>query len=103
MAAVNSTSSSSRHPTLATQTLRARLGLLIAALLVPIMVVLHAPLLAAIVPSAVITLASIQALERVEAATPPVITPALVDPRDPVEAERIRRAILVAGSSRVVS
>ena len=87
----------------ARRTARARLGLMFAALLVPLMVLLHAPLVVAVVPSAVLTFVSIQGLERAEAERPAAIVPEFVDPNDPLERERIRRAIVVPDTSRVTA
>lgn len=96
-------SAPAREGALARQSARARFGLLTAVLLVPLLVLLHAPLVAAIVPSAVLTYVSIQTLDRVERERPPAVTVELVDPRDPVERERVRRAELVPDTSRVVA
>ncbi len=94
--------SSSSAGSLARRSARARFGLLTAALLVPLLVLLHAPLVAAIVPSAVLTYVSIHTLDQVERERPPAVRVELVDPNNPVERERIRRAISVPNNSRVV-
>lgn len=79
---------------------RMRLGLL-AMLLVPLLLVLHAPLLAAVVPGALLTVASLDALEQRDARALPAAH--VVDPADGFEAARIERAVWVPSQSARVS
>ncbi len=102
-ASPSSPAEGSTKGSLAQRSARARFGLLTAALLVPLLVLLHAPLVAAIVPSAVLTYVSIHTLDQVERERPPALRVELVDPDDPIERERIRRAVAVPDNSRVVA
>lgn len=74
---------------------------LLAVLLIPLLLVLHAPVLAAIVPGALLTMASIGALERERAAIAP--SAQLVSAEDIVDIQRIAAAIPVEARSRRIA
>ncbi|MEZ4426574.1 MAG: hypothetical protein R3A51_02645 [Nannocystaceae bacterium] len=83
--------------------IRARLGALVALLLVPLLLLLHVPLLVAVVPGAVLGYATYQALGPQSRRGEVAITPEIVDLSDPVEILRVRSALPVQGSSRRLS
>jgi hypothetical protein len=68
---------------------------LLAVLLIPVLLALHAPILAAVVPGALLTIAS---FERQRPAPQPRAQ--LVGPEDIVDLERIAAATPVEGNSR---
>ncbi len=77
-----------------------RLGVVTSLLLVPLLVILHAPLIAALVPGALVT-----AVQMFEARDQPKALPSaeLVDPHDLHEVARVDRAQPVEGHSRRLS
>ena len=77
-----------------------RLGVLTTLLLVPLLIILHAPLIAALVPGAIVTAA--QMLDGRDQ-RPALPAAELVDPQDARELARVARAIPVEGESRRVS
>lgn len=80
-----------------------RVGLgLLAVLLVPLLLALHAPVLAAVVPGALLTVASLEAIEdRGRDLSLPTVE--IVNPGDPVERARMESAVEIPGASRRVS
>jgi len=77
-----------------------RLGLL-AILLIPLLLVLHAPILAAVVPGTMLAVASLRALDHQPSRALP--SAELVEAHDVQTLERIARATPVAGQSRRIS
>ena len=75
----------------------ARLGL-IALLMVPLLLVLNAPVLAAVVPTALIAVASMEA----QSAKPALPAAEIVDTHDLFERERLAAAMPIAAKTRRV-
>ena len=84
--------------TTTTTTKRTRSLSLLAVLLIPLLLVLHAPVLAAVVPGALLTMASLSALEGERAALAPAAD--VVTASDHGDIQRIAAAIPVEARSR---
>jgi hypothetical protein len=79
-----------------------RMGLsFLALLLVPLLLFLHAPVLAAIVPGALITVASLDVLQHRERHA--LTGAAVVDPEDRDELQRVSSATPIEASSRRIA
>lgn len=77
-----------------------RLGL-VAMLLVPLLLVLHAPILAAVVPGTLLAVASLRALDDEPRAALPAAE--VIDPHDLDSLQRIAKATPIAGQTRRIS
>lgn len=76
----------------------AQLGLrLLALLAIPLLLLLHAPVLAAVVPGALLTIASLESLEHERRALPAAT---IVSDRDVLDLQRAAAATSVAATSR---
>ena len=73
---------------------------LLAILLIPLLLVLHVPVLAAVVPGALLTVASLGALDRDRAALAPAAEVVTID--DSADIRRIAAAIPIEARSRRV-
>lgn len=80
---------------------RRRAGLrLLAVLMIPLLLVLHAPVLAALVPGALLTIASLESATSEQRALPPLAEPVLE--ADLLDIRRVEAASPVVGQSRRV-